>query len=49
MSDGFCGAYKWHQYDEYGKDWVCANGDSEYAADFTVYNDCCEEFEERKE
>lgn len=22
MSDGCCGMCKWHQYDEYGKDWV---------------------------
>lgn len=48
MADGFCGTCKWHQYDEYGRDWVCANGGSEYAANYTGYNDCCEEFEKGK-
>lgn len=47
MSDGCCGMCKWHQYDEYSNDWFCANGESEYFADFTGYDDCCEEFEER--
>ena len=49
MSDGCCGMCKWHQYDEYGRDWVCVNGESEYCADFTGYSDCCEEYEERED
>lgn len=48
MSDGCCGMCKRHQYEECVRDWVCVNGDSEYAADFAGYNDCCEEFEERE-
>lgn len=44
-----CGNCRWHEYDELFDDWVCVNPDSDYVADFTGYEDSCEEFEEREE
>ncbi len=43
-----CGTCKWHQYDDSGDDLVCANSGSEYWADYTDYEDGCEEWESRK-
>ncbi len=42
-----CGNCKYHQYEEASQGWVCCNGESEYCADWTEYNDTCEDFEER--
>lgn len=41
-----CGNCKWHQRDDKFDDWVCCNGDSEYVADYTDYDHCCEDWEE---
>lgn len=41
-----CGTCKWHN-NERTVGWVCANKDSEYYADWTGYEDCCEEWEGR--
>lgn len=30
------------------KDGYCCNGESKYCADWTEYNDTCEDFEERR-
>jgi hypothetical protein len=39
-----CGTCKYHQHDD-GEDWICVNTDSEYVADWTEYEDCCENWE----
>ena len=41
-----CGTCKWHVKDELG-DWICVNDESENCADWTEYNDSCEEWEAR--
>lgn len=41
-----CGTCKWHYMTEL-PDWVCVNDRSEYLADFTSFDDTCEEWEER--
>jgi len=41
-----CGTCRWHKWE--GMDWVCVNGDSEYRADFTGYEDSCGEWEGRR-
>ena len=43
-----CGTCKWHQYDDSGDDFVCANTGSEYWTDYTDYEDGCEEWEGRQ-
>ena len=43
-----CGTCKYHRYDISSGDWVCCNGDSENVADWTEYNDVCEEWEGRE-
>ena len=45
MSKECCGTCKWHEYDKAGKDWVCVNDASENVADFTGYEDSCDEWE----
>lgn len=39
-----CGTCKYHQHDD-GEDWICVNTDSEYVANWTEYEDCCENWE----
>ena len=36
-----CGTCKWHESDG----WVCVNGDSDYVADWTDYDFCCDQYE----
>ena len=44
-----CGICKWHKQDYYFKeDYICCNGDSDYVTDYTDYNHCCDEYEERE-
>jgi hypothetical protein len=43
--DKICGTCKWHSRD--GEDWICVNGDSDHRADWTGYDDTCDEWEER--
>ncbi|WP_373829783.1 hypothetical protein [Bacteroides heparinolyticus] len=45
MSKQCCGTCKWHEYDKAGKDWVCVNDVSENVAEFTSYEDSCDEWE----
>ena len=41
-----CGTCKWHKQDEnFREDWICCNDKSEYIADWTAYNDVCDEYE----
>lgn len=47
MSDKECCSTCKHHYPD-GLDWVCTNPDSDYCADWTEYNDKCEEWEERE-
>lgn len=43
-----CGECKWHHQDEYHPDdYICVNGSSEYAGEYTDYNDWCRWFEQR--
>lgn len=42
------GNCKYHQYEKESKEWVCCNGESEDCADWTEYNDTCEDFEESR-
>lgn len=40
-----CGNCKYHTFESVDSGYVCANPDSEYCADWTEYNDSCEDFE----
>lgn len=45
-----CGTCKYHQIEDNflgGDDWMCINDQSEYYTDWTDYNHCCDEWEER--
>ena len=41
-----CGTCYWHKRE--GDEWVCVNKNSDYCADYTEYDDTCEEWEERE-
>lgn len=43
-----CGTCKYHEPESIDVGWVCVNPESEYYTDWTEYNDCCEEYEERE-
>lgn len=43
-----CGNCKYHQYENASQGWVCCNADSDYVADWTEYDFCCGEWEERE-
>lgn len=43
-----CGNCKYHQYENVSQGWVCCNPDSDYVADWTEYDFCCGEWEERE-
>lgn len=42
-----CGTCKYHHHENIDDGWVCVNSDSEYVADWTEYNNWCDEWEER--
>lgn len=42
-----CGTCKYHEHEDISNGWVCVNDDSDFVADFTDYDFCCEEYEER--
>lgn len=44
-----CGTCRWHRHEDISDDWVCANGESDYCTDWTDYDHCCEDWEEREE
>lgn len=41
-----CGTCKWREC-EMDDSWICVNSNSEHLADWTDYDHCCEEWEER--
>lgn len=42
-----CGNCKYHYHESIDDGWVCVNDESEFVADWTEYNDTCDEWEER--
>lgn len=44
-----CGTCKWHKHERIDDGWVCTNPDSHCCADWTEYNDWCQEWEDRNE
>lgn len=42
-----CGTCKYHHHENIDDGFVCANVDSEYVAEWTEYDDWCEEWEGR--
>ena len=48
MQDEICGTCKYHKYEDISQGWVCTNSDSEYLADWTEYNDTCEEYTDKE-
>ena len=42
-----CGECKYHVHEDHSDGWVCANANSDYHADWTDYNDTCEEWHYR--
>ena len=48
MSRECCGTCKWHAYEDITDGWVCCNDSSEYVTDWTDYNHCCDDYEERE-
>ena len=42
-----CGTCKYHEHEDISDGFVCVNGDSDFVTDWTDYNFCCEEYEER--
>lgn len=49
-TDHCCGNCKWHYPDgTWPDDWICTNQASDHCADWTEYEDTCEEWEARDE
>lgn len=46
-TEACCGTCKWHAHEDIDDSWVCVNADSEYVADWTPFEHCCEDWEER--
>ena len=46
--DRHCKTCKWHEHENIDDGYVCVNGDSEYVADWTEDDHCCEEWEEKE-
>ena len=49
MNEEICGNCRWHIYEEISQGFVCCNDDSDYCADWTEYEDTCEEWEDKDE
>ena len=45
MTEQICGTCKWHKYSE--GDWICDCDRSDSWGDWTEFEDCCPEWEER--
>lgn len=45
----YCGTCKWHNREDISDGYVCVNEESEYCADWTDYDHCCEDWEGRDE
>lgn len=39
-----CGTCKYHTHEDITDGFVCCNGNSEYVADWTDYEHCCDEW-----
>ena len=48
MDKKCCGTCKYHEYENIDEGYVCVNDESEYVADWTEYNHCCDEWEEKE-
>lgn len=48
MDKKCCGNCKYHKYENISQGYVCVNDTSEFVADWTEYNDYCDEWEERE-
>lgn len=48
MREEICGTCKWHQLEDEESGYVCTNPDSDNRADWTEYEDSCEEWEEKE-
>lgn len=44
-----CGTCRWHSHEDISDGWVCVNDESDYCTDWTDYDHCCEDWEEREE
>ena len=44
-----CGTCRYHEYEDFSQGYVCVNDESEYCADWTEYNDTCDEWEGKDE
>lgn len=42
-----CGTCRYHYHEDIDDGWVCVNPDSDYRADWTEYEDTCDEWERR--
>lgn len=49
MDKKCCGNCQYHEYEDISQGFVCGNDKSEYVADWTEYNHCCEEWEGKPE
>lgn len=43
-----CGTCKWHHHEDISDGRVCVNVESRYCTDWTDYDHCCEDWEERR-
>lgn len=43
-----CATCKYHQFESFDNGFVCANGESEYVAEWTESKFCCIDYEERE-
>lgn len=43
-----CGTCEYHEHEKIDDGWVCANAKSRYCTDWTDYDHCCEDWEERR-
>ena len=46
--DRCCGNCKYHTYEDVSQGYVCCNDNSEYVTDWTDYEHCCDEYEDRE-
>ena len=44
-----CRTCRWHSHEDISDGWVCVNDESDYCTDWTDYDHCCEDWEEREE
>lgn len=48
MNEKCCGTCKWHKYRKNGDDWECGNIFADECGEYTPYEHCCDEYEERE-